>query len=203
MTIKPREREKEDQIRLNHRIRVREVRLIGSDGRQLGVMETSRALELARQEGLDLAEISPNAKPPVCKILDYGKYKYELKKKAKEAKKKQVVITTKEIHFRPQTDDHDVGIKVKNIIRLLSEGHKVRAVVRFRGREASHANLGHQLLKQIVDLVGTSGIVEAPPKMEGKSMMLVFSANSKANVKTKQANPTEKKENSPVEVENS
>jgi translation initiation factor IF-3 len=170
MTIKP----KDQGPRLNHRIRVREVRLIGSDGGQLGIVETSKALELARREGLDLVEISPTANPPVCKILDFGKFKYEQKKKAQQAKKHQVVSLTKEVQFRPQTDQHDIDFKVKHIQRFLSEGHKVRVFVRFRGREASHADLGYALLKQIIELVGTAGAVELQPKMEGKIMALVM-----------------------------
>ncbi len=169
MTIKP----KDQGPRLNHRIRVREVRLIASDGSQLGIVETSKALELARRESLDLVEISPTANPPVCKILDFGKFKYEAKKKAQHAKKNQVVSLTKEVQFRPQTDEHDIDFKVKHIQRFLGEGHKVRVFVRFRGREASHADLGYALLKQIIDLVGPSGMVEQSPKMEGKIMALV------------------------------
>ncbi len=170
MTIKP----KDQGPRLNHRIRVREVRLIGSDGAQLGIVETAKALELARREGLDLVEISPTANPPVCKILDFGKFKYEAKKKAQQAKKNQVVSLTKEVQFRPQTDQHDIDFKVKHIQRFLSEGHKVRIFVRFRGREASHADLGYALLKQIIELVGAFGTVELSPKMEGKIMALVM-----------------------------
>lgn len=170
MTIKP----KDQGPRLNHRIRVREVRLIGSDGAQLGIVETSKALELARREGLDLVEISPTANPPVCKILDFGKFKYEQKKKAQAAKKNQVVSLTKEVQFRPQTDEHDIDFKVKHIQRFLAEGHKVRVFVRFRGREASHSDLGHALLKRIIDLVGASGMVEQSPKMEGKIMAITM-----------------------------
>src|SRR5437870_1145767 len=143
-------------------------------------MDTRRALELAQQQGLDLAEIAPTSNPPVCKILDYGKFKYQLKKKAKQAKKNQVVTSLKEVQFRPQTDSHDVDFKVKHITRFLGEGNKVKVSVRFRGREASHADLGHALLKQIVDMVGTSGIVEQNPKMEGKVLSLIFAPGAKA-----------------------
>ncbi len=124
--------------------------------------------------GLDLAEISPNSNPPVCKILDYGKFKYETKKKAQKSKKNQAVTILKEIQFRPNTDTHDIEFKVKHIQRFLEEGNKVRVSVRFRGREASHANIGHDLLKQIIDMVGNLGIVEQFPKMEGKVLSLVF-----------------------------
>jgi len=186
MTIKP----KDQGPRLNHRIRVREVRLIGSDGAQLGIVDTAKALELARREGLDLVEISPTANPPVCKILDFGKFKYEAKKKAQQAKKNQVVSLTKEVQFRPQTDQHDIDFKVKHIQRFLGEGHKVRIFVRFRGREASHADLGYALLKQIIELVGAAGTVELAPKMEGKIMALVMIPSKGA--------PKPKKEKAPA-----
>lgn len=182
----------DDGVRINHRIRAREVRVIGPDGAQLGVMDTRRALELAQQHGLDLAEISPNSKPPVCKILDFGKYKYELKKKAQAAKKNQVIVELKEIQFRPQTDDHDIDFKVKHIIRFLGEGNKVKVSVRFRGREAMHADLGFKLLRQIVEMVGTAGAVETPPKMEGKILSMIFAPGAKVPKKpAKPATATE------------
>lgn len=156
-------------------------------------MDTRRALELAQQAGLDLAEISPTSNPPVCKILDYGKFKYENKKKQKQAKKNQVVIELKEVQFRPQTDKHDIDFKVKHILRFLDEGNKVKVSVRFRGREASHAELGHALIKQIIDMVGASGIVEQNPKMEGKILSLIFGPAAKVK---KVAKPAEKKADS-------
>lgn len=169
--------------------------MIGADGSQLGVMETRRALELAQTQGLDLAEIAPTSNPPVCKILDYGKYKYELKKKAKQAKRNQVVTTLKEVQFRPQTDTHDIDFKVKHCLRFLEEGNKVKISVRFRGREASHAQLGHVLIKQIVDLIGASGIVELNPKMEGKILSMIVAPAAKTSAKTKKApKPLEEKE---------
>ncbi len=161
--------------------------MIGADGAQLGVMETRRAIELATQQGLDLAEVSPNSNPPVCKILDYGKYKYQLKKKAKTAKKNQTVTQLKEVQFRPQTDEHDVNFKVKHILRFLNEGNKVKVSVRFRGREAAHADLGHVLLKEIIKMVGLQGVVEAHPKMEGKILSLIFSPGVKAPTPKKTA----------------
>ncbi len=150
-------------------------------------MDTRRALEIAQNAGLDLAEIAPTSNPPVCKILDYGKYKYELKKKQKQAKKNQVFTTLKEVQFRPQTDTHDIEFKVKHILRFLEEANKVKVSVRFRGREASHADLGHTLLKQIIDMVGASGIVEQTPKMEGKILSLIFGPNAKAKKPVKSA----------------
>jgi translation initiation factor IF-3 len=172
-----------DNIRINHRIRAREVRVIGADGAQLGVMDTRKALELASSLQLDLAEVSPTANPPVCKILDYGKFKYEQKKKAKVSKKNQVIILLKEVQFRPQTDVHDIDFKTKHILRFLAEGNKVKVSVRFRGREASHSELGHVLLRQIVDTVGASGIVELSPKMEGKILSLILAPNAKSSPK--------------------
>ncbi len=154
--------------------------MIGADGQQLGIMDTRRAIELAESAGLDLAEVSPTASPPVCKILDYGKYKYRLKKKQKAAKKRQTVTTVKEIQFRPQTDEHDVDFKVKHVVRFLQEGHKVKVSCRFRGREAAHSDLGHALLKQVVDMVGISGMVEQRAKMEGKILYLIFAPNPKS-----------------------
>jgi len=195
LAFNPRDRQS-DNIRINHRIRAREVRVIGADGSQLGVMDTRRALEMAQQQGLDLAEIAPTSNPPVCKILDYGKYKYELKKKAKQAKKNQVVTQLKEVQFRPQTDVHDVDFKVKHIQRFLDEGNKVKVSVRFRGREASHAELGHALIKQIIDLIGTSGIVEQSPKMEGKILSLIVAPGGKAAA-NKPKKPVAAAENKP------
>jgi len=143
-------------------------------------MDTRRAIELAESQGLDLAEVAPTSSPPVCKILDYGKYKYQLKKKMKAARKNQAVTTVKEVQFRPQTDSHDIEFKVKHIVRFLSEGNKVKVSVRFRGREATHVDLGHALIKQIIDMVGSSGTVEQAPKMEGKILSLLFAPGQKA-----------------------
>jgi translation initiation factor IF-3 len=184
LPINPRQQSGSDNIRINHRIRAREVRVIGADGAQLGVMDTRRALEMAMQLGLDLAEISPTSNPPVCKILDYGKYKYEAKKKAQKAKKNQIVVSLKEVQFRPQTDTHDIDFKVKHIKEFLGDGNKVKVSVRFRGRESAHADLGYALVKQIIDMVGNLGIVEANPKMEGKVLSLVFGPNKPGTKKS-------------------
>lgn len=184
MTINPRfpyrERDDKDNTRINFRIRAREVRVIGADGGQLGIMDTRKAIELAQQSGLDLVEVSPTAVPPVCKILDHGKYKYQLKKKAQVAKKNQVIILLKEIQLRPNTDSHDIDFKVKHMHRFLEEGHKVKVSVRFRGREAAHADIGYKLVKLIVDMVGNLGIVEQSAKMEGKILSIIFAPNAKA-----------------------
>lgn len=148
-------------------------------------MELRKALELAQAQGLDLAEVSPNSNPPVCKILDFGKFKYQQKKKAKAAKKNQAVIVLKEIQFRPQTDQHDIDFKVRHILRFLEEGNKVKASVRFRGRESAHTDLGHALIKQIIEQVGESAVVEQSPKLEGKILSLIFAPNAKAPKKPK------------------
>lgn len=142
-------------------------------------MDLRKALELAQAQGLDLAEVSPNSNPPVCKILDFGKFKYQQKKKAKAAKKNQAVIVLKEIQFRPQTDIHDIDFKVKHILRFLEEGNKVKVSVRFRGRESAHTDLGHALIKQIIEQVGNTATIEQSPKLEGKILSLIFSPNSK------------------------
>ena len=185
-----------DNLRINYRIRAREVRVIGADGSQLGIMETKAAIQLAESQNLDLAEVAPTSNPPVCKILDYGKYKYQLKKKQKVAKKKQVVMLLKEVQFRPQTDSHDIDFKVKHIVRFLGEGNKVKVSVRFRGREATHVELGHVVIKQIIDMVGNLGIVEANPKLEGKVLSVIFgpgvkvkrpSGSSSGNTKTSES----------------
>ncbi len=153
-------------------------------------MDLRKALEHAQALGLDLAEVSPNSTPPVCKILDFGKYKYQQKKKAQASKKNQVIVTLKEIQFRPQTDSHDIDFKVKHILRFLEEGNKVKASVRFRGREAAHAELGHALIKQVIELVGQRAVVEQNPRLEGKILSLIFAPNAKVAKKPKPpANP--------------
>jgi len=156
-------------------------------------MDTRRALELALASGMDLAEISPTSNPPVCKILDYGKFKYEQKKKAKQSKRNQVVTQLKEVQFRPNTDTHDIEFKTKHILRFLAEGNKVKVSVRFRGREASHAQLGYVLVKQIVELIGPAGIVEANPKMEGKILSLIVTPGKAGSPVRKTPRPEETK----------
>lgn len=165
---------KRGDLRINRRIRVPEVRLIDHDGSQLGVFITSEALRRAEDVGLDLVEISPTARPPVCKIMDYGKYKYDLAKKRHEAKKHQIVIRTKEIKMRPATDEHDLQTKLRHIKRFLEEGDKVKVTLRFRGREMSHIDLGRERMKRIIQEVVDLGEVEQFPKLEGRMMgMLV------------------------------
>lgn len=155
-------------------IRVPEVRLIDFDGKQLGVYVTSKALQLAEDQGLDLVEVSPGAKPPVCKIMDYGKYKYQLTKKLKEAKKHQTVILLKEVKFRPNTDEHDFQFKLRNIQRFIDEGNKVKATVVFRGREMVYRQKGKVILQRIAEAVNEKASPEVDPKMEGRQMMMIL-----------------------------
>ncbi|MBI4469149.1 MAG: translation initiation factor IF-3 [Acidobacteria bacterium] len=169
-----RPREQQPQYRVNERIRVENVRLIDENGRQVGVVPSRQALTMAKERGLDLVEVAPQADPPVCRLIDYGKYLYELKKKAQEARKKQTVITVKEIKFRPGTDDHDYEFKTKNAHRILSGGDKVKAVVHFRGREIVHKQLGERLITRLVQDLSEVGIVEAPPRLEGPNLVAVF-----------------------------
>jgi translation initiation factor IF-3 len=154
---------------------VPEVRVIGDDGEQLGIMNTRDAVRMARDKGLDLVEVAATADPPVCRIIDFGKFQYEAKKKANEAKKKQVVITVKEVKFRPGTDDHDYRFKMKHAHDWLSEGDKVKATIFFRGREITHRELGAQLLERLEKDLADVGEVEARPRMEGNQMFFIFS----------------------------
>ncbi len=168
-----------DEHRTNERIRVVEVRLIDQDGNQMGVTPTAQALQMARDAGLDLVEISPNAAPPVCKILDYGKFKYEKKKKDHEAKKKQVVVKVKEVQLRPNTDEHDLDYKFKNVRTFLEEGDKAKITMMFRGREVAYVDGGYKTMRRLIEELGEMAIVEAPPKLEGKKLIMVIGPNPK------------------------
>jgi translation initiation factor IF-3 len=161
-------------IRVNERIRAREVRVIEDNGTQLGIMPPQQALKIAREQQLDLVEVSPTAVPPVCKIMDYGKYVYQLNKRAHEAKKNQRNIVVKEVKFRPTTDDHDYEFKKNSIVRFLKDGDKVKAIVTFRGREISHAEIGRKLMDRLIADVGDAGTVEFRPHMEGFSLTAVL-----------------------------
>jgi translation initiation factor IF-3 len=149
------------------------VRLIGAEGENHGVLRPEEALAMAEEIGLDLVEISPNANPPVAKIMDYGKYKYEQQKKAAEARKNQHVIEVKEVKFRPNIDDHDYDVKMRNVTRFLEEGDKVKVTLRFRGREMAHMELGRDLLQRVAADIDTLGKVESMPKVEGRQMIMV------------------------------
>jgi translation initiation factor IF-3 len=166
-------RRPEQGLRINHRIRVPEIRVI-LDEEQLGIMPTHEALRLAEEKGLDLVEISPRAFPPVCRIMDYGKYKYEEAKKKQQAKKKASTTETKEIKFRPKTEEHDMDFKVKHVRRFLEGGNKVRLAVVFRGREITHPQTGKNVLDRVVERCGDLAVVETHPNMEGRRMILVM-----------------------------
>jgi translation initiation factor IF-3 len=165
--------------RINDRIRADEIRLIGADGENAGVVTPRRALEMAEEVGLDLVEISPNANPPVCKIMDYGKYKYEQQKRESEARKKQKIIEVKEVKFRPGTDTHDYQVKMRNVLKFLEGGDKVKITLRFRGREMAHQDLGRNLLERIAEDVKDVGRIENMPKMEGRQMIMIIGPGAK------------------------
>ena len=160
--------------RSNNRINSPEVQVIGSTGENLGIINTNKAISMAKEEGLDLIEIAPNAKPPVCKIIDMGKYKYDALKKANKAKKKQKKIELKEIKLRPVTETHDYNFKLKNAQKFLSKGDKVKFTIRFKGRELQHSNLGHDLMNKIQEDIKLVGKVEMNPKFDGKQMIMVI-----------------------------
>ena len=160
--------------RINDRIRSTEIRLIGADGDNVGVVSPERGMELADDAGLDLVEISPNASPPVCKIMDFGKFKYEQQKRESEARKKQKTIEVKEVKFRPNTDIHDYEVKMRNVTRFLEGGDKVKVTLRFRGREMAHQNLGRDLLERVADDIQELGKVESMPRMEGRQMVMMI-----------------------------
>ena len=158
----------------NQQIRAIDVQVIGSDGNNLGTLPLNKAIEKAKEEGLDLIEISPNTNPPVCKIMDMGKYKYDLQKKANIAKKKQKVVALKEIKLRPGTDVHDYNFKVKNAKKFLVNKDKVKFTVKFKGREMQHINLGKDLMNRIIDDTKDVGKVETQPKFEGRQMIMIM-----------------------------
>ena len=160
--------------KINERIRALEVQVINSEGKNLGTLAIKNAIEIAKQEGLDLIEISPNANPPVCKIIDVGKYKYDLQKKANKAKKKQKIISLKEIKLRPVTEIHDYNFKIKNAKKFLEKGDKVKFTVRFRGREMQHTHLGKELMNRIINDTVTLGKIEVNPKFEGKQIIMII-----------------------------
>jgi len=159
--------------RTNEKIRATQVRVINSDGKNLGTLSTQEAINIAKQKGLDLIEISPRANPPVCKIIDIGKYKYDLQKKANKAKKKQKTINLKEIKLRPVTEIHDYNFKIKNAQKFLSKGDKVKFTVLFKGREMQHTHLGHELMQRIINDTNDLGKVEVQPKFEGRQIIMI------------------------------
>jgi translation initiation factor IF-3 len=166
-------------LRINEQIRVREVRLIRDEGERQGIMPTPEALEIARGLGLDLVEVAPQAIPPVVKILDYGKFKFENEKKVRDSKKKQKLLKLKEIRMQPKIDEHDLDFKSKHVKEFLAEGNKVKVTVRFRGRELAHTELGLDVLKDVLARIEGDYIMDKPPAMEGRFMSMVLSPKSK------------------------
>ncbi|MFH1277798.1 MAG: translation initiation factor IF-3 [Candidatus Eisenbacteria bacterium] len=167
---------------MNRRIRVPQVRVVGDDGEQIGVISTEQALAMAEEKGLDLVEVASNAKPPVCRIMDYGKYKYQQSKRAQKAKQKQHVTHLKEVKLRPKIEEHDYQFKLRNALRFLEGRDKVKVTIMFRGREMAHIDIGRRILDRFVADVGEGALLEVPPKMEGRTMSLVLSP--KARIKT-------------------
>lgn len=165
-----------ENLRINEEIRAREVRVLSQANEQLGIMPLREAFRLAAEVQLDLVEVAPLAKPPVCRIMDYGKYRYEQQKREKEAKKKQKIVTVKEVKVRPNIEDHDFNVKLKNAQRFLQEGDKVKATVMFRGRELSHPELGRQVLVRMAADLKEIANVEREPKLEGKNMIMILAA---------------------------
>ncbi len=159
---------------MNERIRARSIRLIGADGEQIGIMSAEEGLKLAREQELDLVEVAPTASPPVCRIMDYGKYKYEQSKRAKEAKKHQHMIVVKEMKFRPKTEEHDYQFKLKHVQKFLTEGNKAKITIMFRGREMVHTDRGRKILERLVQDTQDIASVEQQPRLEGRNMTLVL-----------------------------
>jgi len=166
------------EIRINEGIRVREVRVVSADGAQLGILPIQQALETARQQELDLVEVAPEAQPPVCRIMDFGKYKYTQARRLKEARKKQTTIQVKEVKMGPKTEKHDFDFKLKHVRRFLEEGHKAKVTVRFKGREMAHTELGWKMLNKMVEATQDIATADNNPRMEGRMLHIILSPKS-------------------------
>lgn len=164
----------QDSTRVNRAIRAREVRLIGADGQQMGIMLTRDALAIAEEQELDLVEVAPNAEPPVCRLLDYGKYLYEKQKRERESRKAQKVIEVKEVRLRPKTDEHDIQVVLTKIRKFAKEGAKIRVRIRFRGREIYHPEVAQELMERVANDVSDVVVIEARPMLDGRSMVMVL-----------------------------
>ncbi len=175
---RPDDRAKEPRV--DRRIRVPEVLVIDGDGNKLGIMDTRDALRRAEEQGLNLVEVSPNSRPPVCRILDYGRYKYEQKQQAKKKKKNQVVVEVKEVKFRPKIEKHDFETKLRHVESFLSEGNKVRTTIMFRGREMVHINIGEDVLRRVLAALEGKIIIEQPPRLEGRNLTAQIGAKAGA-----------------------
>jgi len=164
----------EPKVRVNQKIRAPKVRVISPDGEQLGIMEVPAALEKAEEHGLDLVEVAPNVDPPVCRIMDYGRYRYEESKKEHERKKKQAIVVVKEIKLRPKTEEHDLDYKVKRLKEFLADKFKVKVTIMFRGREITHPEQARTIIDKVIQLMGEDGQVEQPAKFEGRNMTMIL-----------------------------
>ncbi|MDI3341045.1 MAG: translation initiation factor IF-3 [Sphaerobacter sp.] len=176
-------------VRVNERIRVPEVRLIDEDGTHIGILRTRDALEMARERGLDLVEVQPNAVPPVCRLMDYGKYRYEESRRERESRKRQKAVVVKEVRLRPKIDDHDLATKGRQAYRFLQSGDKVKISVLFRGREIAHQDIGQGLLEQLAEQLSPVAVVDQPPHMEGRSMVMLLSPKTPAADRSEAAQP--------------
>ncbi|MBI1946695.1 MAG: translation initiation factor IF-3 [Deltaproteobacteria bacterium] len=176
--------DRSSEPRVNRRIRVREVRVIADDGAQLGILPTDEAMRRAEEKGLDLVEVQPMARPPVCKIMDYGKFKYQQKRKAAEQKHNQKVIEVKEVKFRPKTGKHDFDTKVRHLREFLGDGDKAKVTIMFRGREIVHPEIGHDVLKRVAEAINDVAMIELAPRMEGRSMFMVVAPAKPGQRKT-------------------
>ena len=162
------------RVRVNRQIRISPIRLIGDDGEQKGIMPIEQAITLAESLGLDLVEVAPNARPPVCRIMDYGKFKYEEARKARKAKKKQHPVQVKEVKFRPGIEEHDFEFKIRHATRFLEEGNKVKATMMYRGRQITHAEIGREVLMRVAKALEEVGKIEAHPNLEGRNMTMIL-----------------------------
>jgi translation initiation factor IF-3 len=176
-----------DRLRINNRIRAREVRLIDEQGAQVGIISIRDALVLAEERGLDLVEVAPTAVPPVCRIMDYGKFRYEQTKKEREARKHQKQAELKEVRLKPKTDDHDLEVKAKQARRFLLGGDKVKFIVRFRGREMAHPDIGREMLEQMAEELRDVGTIEQRPLMEGRALSLLLAPSAKMKAQRERA----------------
>lgn len=176
-------------LRINEQIRVREVRLIDDKGEQRGIVPTLEALKIAREAGVDLVEVAPQSSPPVCKLLDYGKFKFEQEKKIKESRKNQKIVKIKEVRMQPKIDDHDLEFKSKHVREFLEEGNKVKVTIRFRGRELAHTEIGEEVLKNVLAQIEGAYVMEKLPAMEGRFMSMILAP--KAVKKPVEAKPSD------------
>jgi translation initiation factor IF-3 len=177
------------ETRINDRIRVPEVRLVGPNGEQVGIVRIEDALRLAQEADLDLVEVAPQARPPVCKLMDYGKYKYESAQKARESRRNQVLTVIKEQKLRPKIDSHDYETKKRNVVRFLEHGNKVKVTIMFRGREQSRPELGFRLLQRLADDVAELGVIESSPKQDGRNMIMVLAPHKNAKPRARATTP--------------